>query len=239
MKIKEIKNRETGEWILSSEAIDKLNLLIKAHNEKEEEYTTCEECGTKMFYGLCPCESENFKKYVEWIENQDKEEKKKEISCVTVCNNMKCGKIIKPNTTCECRKPISHFFKPNKTETYYRINARLKIEEDANYESEDDKHNISIGNCYRTREEAQLALDKQMALVRLWDWADKNAYFRPNWENYNETKFFPTYDYELERLDSEFDYSRKSQSLLPYFKTEKDCENFIKECSKDIKLIIK
>lgn len=137
------------------------------------------------------------------------------------------------------KKPLSHFFKPEIGEIYYHICFGEVQKTDYDNGWEEDINNILTGNCYRTREEAQLALDKQQALVRLWDWADKNAPFTPEWGDFEEDKFFPVYDYEEGQLEITFEFDRKIQSLLPYFKSEEDCEKFIKECDEDLLLILK
>lgn len=134
-------------------------------------------------------------------------------------------------------KPLSHFFKPGIDEEYWYISGGEVF--DTNNTTGRDAREISIGNCYRTREEAQLALDKQQALVRLWDWADENCYFRPDWENEEQRKYFVYYDYDMHELWNCLCFNEKYQNNLPYLKSTKDCENFIKNNKEDITLILK
>lgn len=199
MKIEEIKininNQDTDLKMFlynQLELTQKLNELIKAHNEREEGIPDdgeppCKNCGVKS-----PKDS----------------------------------------------KPLSHFFKPEYGQKYWVIDS-TGIDDYEYNPNNLSQHLVSIGNCYRTREEAQLALDKQQALVRLWDWADTNAYFRPEWGNFEEDKYFPIYDYEEGTLEITFEFDRNIQSLLPYFKSEEDCEKFIKNNKEDLELILK
>lgn len=151
----------------------------------------------------------------------------------------KLNQLIKAhNERCATDKPLSHFFKPEYGQKYWVIDS-TGIDDYEYNPNNLSQHLVSIGNCYRTREEAQLALDKQQALVRLWDWADTNAYFRPEWGNFEEDKYFPIYDYEEGTLEITFEFDRNIQSLLPYFKSEEDCEKFIKNNKEDLELILK
>lgn len=64
-----------------------------------------------------------------------------------------------------------------------------------------DKYNISTGNCYRTRKEAQEALEKQKALVQLNDLIDEaNGDWVADWSILTQPRYSPHYDYKNKKI---------------------------------------
>mgnify|MGYP001477093802 CR=1 FL=1 len=61
-------------------------------------------------------------------------------------------------------------FIPEEDETYYYIGCEGSVVSEVfNKLSTIDSHNLAIGNCYRTKEDAERARDRQYALVELMD----------------------------------------------------------------------
>lgn len=128
------------------------------------------------------------------------------------------------------------YFFPKIGERYwYNTGAFCGVVE---YEGDvNDRMSVNEGNCYRTREEAELAVCKQKAIVACWKWQQENAPFEPDWENNNQKKWFVYYDYENQKLYTTNNISWKFQFTLPYFKSEKDTENFMKACKGELMLL--
>jgi len=127
------------------------------------------------------------------------------------------------------------YFFPKVREEYWGIHSYGFIFNNTNYDM--DKYNISIGNCYRTKEEAELALKKQQAIVRCWKWQQENAPFEPDWGDINQFKYYTYYSYFFGKIDSEICNSYKIQFTLPCFKSREDCNAFIEANKEDLLLL--
>src|SRR5258708_191121 len=115
------------------------------------------------------------------------------------------------------------FFSPKNNDVYYYLNSG-----NYNYTINTnctDKDTTNRG-VYQTEAEAELADKKRLALVRLWNYADEHMYFRPDWHNHNESKFFPVIDNAID--DNINETKLKTfvtcyicwQFILPYFKSQ-------------------
>jgi len=125
------------------------------------------------------------------------------------------------------------FFKPERGEHYHYLTSGNfnKYQEEGRYPED------IIRGVYATREEAELADHKRMAIVRLWNYADENMYFRPDWENTGEQKWY-VYSYGDENFIPYQDENKcKTQFALPYFKSTEDAEQFIKDNQADLELL--
>lgn len=90
---------------------------------------------------------------------------------------------------------------------------------------------------FKTEEEAQLARDKQRAIVACWKWAQENVPFEPDWNNEDERKYCVYYDFKSKELDFYDGNEFKKQFTLPYFKSSGDCEKFIKANEANLELL--
>lgn len=133
----------------------------------------------------------------------------------------------------------SRYFTPGIDEEYFSINSINQIVPIENTNSTVyDSVRIAYG-AYRTVEEAELARDKQLALVRMWNYADEQMFFRPDWGNEMQDKYYASYDFRINKFVWTHNRSIKFNFLLPYLESEKDCEQFIKDNQKDLELFIK
>lgn len=128
------------------------------------------------------------------------------------------------------------YFFPKVGDVYWFINSWEGIKYNFN-DSVFDKENISAGNCYRTKEEAELALKKQQAIVRCWKWQQENAYFEPDWVDNHQRKYFYKYCSKNRCYITDYDFLTKSQFSLPYFKSEEDVGSFIEANKEDLLLL--
>lgn len=99
-------------------------------------------------------------------------------------------------------------------------------------------NNITLG-VFRTEEEAELARDKQKAIVACWKWAQKNTPFEPDWKNNNQKKYYVSYDHFLNKIKYNTVYFYQSQFTLPHFESEKDCKAFIEANKEHLELLFK
>ncbi len=128
----------------------------------------------------------------------------------------------------------SKFFEPTAEErAYYLFYADFSHRND--WGTNFGKEMIARG-VYRTKEEAEKADQKRMALVRLWNWAGKNAPFTPDWRDDSQDKYFARYDHDSNVLLTYYDGDVQSQFTLPYFASEDDVARFIKECEADLRI---
>ena len=130
----------------------------------------------------------------------------------------------------------SKFFSPKEGERYWRIASG---DVDA-FINENDNADANIIKCgvYRTLEEVQKAIEKQKALVRLWNYADEKMFYRPDWNNKDEEKYFIYFDYKNGMWVVESFYNCRENFLFPYFKTREDAEQFIKDNLSDLNLFL-
>lgn len=147
---------------------------------------------------------------------------------------------IKNNPELLEKKVSGRYFFPKVGEKYWCFSSTGVFLTQNEYDGGDiDEYNISTGNCYRTKEEAKLAEDKQLAIVRCWKWAQENAPFEPDWSNVDQPKFYVRFDHgkNIFGCDFDYDYQFHSQFTLPYFESAQFRNNFIEANKEDLLLL--
>lgn len=129
------------------------------------------------------------------------------------------------------------YFFPEEGETYCYINSFNEINIVINGKDIADIKRISYGNCYRNIEEAQLALDKQKAIVACWKWAQENAPFEPDWGDKDQVKYYVCYNHKEGKLDACDNNLWQFQFTLPYFGTKAKRDLYIKACKEHLELL--
>lgn len=71
----------------------------------------------------------------------------------------------------KANKPKSKLWKPRNLEPYYGIHCDGDIHEFSNWDTKQTKAMVVIGNCFRTREEAELALERLKVIQELREFA--------------------------------------------------------------------
>lgn len=145
-------------------------------------------------------------------------------------------KIIRENPSLLETKKEGRYFKPEVGERYFFIDSVIGIDNHINDDDTIDRYLISRGNCYRTKEDAELALAKEQALVRLWNWAEENAPFESNWSN-TTAKYCTYYDQDAKKFKLMSAFFLQYQFTLPYFSTKEDCEKFNEVNLVDLQLL--
>lgn len=98
-------------------------------------------------------------------------------------------------------------------------------------------NNLLETGAFKTIVDAQLAYDKQCAIVRCWEWAQENAPFEPDWEETNQNKNCASYNHKDSVFYVESTYSIQTQFTLPHFESKKDCDKFIEANKADLELL--
>lgn len=115
-------------------------------------------------------------------------------------------------------------FEPVRHETYYRLNGAY-VRAASNYDQDETDDDISVGNCFRTRDEAEQLLEWLKARKTLLDDAKG---FEPDWFNNEQYKYYLSYDTEEHRFEIDFcRYVVCGYDI--YFETEEEAKKSLKE----------
>ena len=136
-------------------------------------------------------------------------------------------------------KPVGRY-KPKKGEEYWCIGGDGNIFSVKWMGSHSSEFRYALGNVYRTKEEAQAALDKQLATVRVLDRiAELNAEqgWVVDWGDSDQYKFYLAFCHQYEEIDRDF---ACRYTYLPdaYYGSEQTIETVIKEMADDCKLML-
>ncbi len=136
------------------------------------------------------------------------------------------GQIYKVAKPCEVIKKKDNRFKPELGEDYYYISDTVSVcyAPWKNYST--DKKSYSIGNCFRTKEEAEFAMEKLKVLAELSEFTErKDAVY--DGENYH---WYMYYDISARKLQKGKAHHKYDCAL---FESESDIENAIEAIGKD------
>lgn len=92
----------------------------------------------------------------------------------------------------KAKKPKSKVWKPEEGQLYWLITGTVTC---YNWDGSQTDHNLfSIGNCFKTKEEAENAAERLKIRAELQRYADEHNDKEIDWGNYNQTKYFFNYD---------------------------------------------
>jgi len=115
-------------------------------------------------------------------------------------------------------------WKPEYDEVYYYKGIWGAVSRRWHNNAVDNRHYRS-GNCYRTKEEAQRAYDRDILLTEMWDDYDFDA----DWGDEDQDKFLLYYDYGSQKWSwLIYSYSRASYTF-PIYKSIQDLDAAIKK----------
>lgn len=127
-------------------------------------------------------------------------------------------------------KPKNKVWKPELNEMYYAISDVVNIFETRNNSEIDDKRH-NIGNCFKTKEEAEFALEKQKVFTELKRFALENNECELDWKNYEQTKYTIKYDCYHECIITNDHYHVKASDI--YFSSEDIAKQSIEKIGED------
>ena len=126
-------------------------------------------------------------------------------------------------------------FKPRDDEEYWSLSSGGQPEKGLWGNDELDKTRYIMGNCYRTKEEAESARDKQLALVRVQDKLEELTDVPLDWDGVPQYKSVLYYSWEVASFDTHC--VEKSQGIGGLFGSKPACDWVIHNMKSDLKLI--
>lgn len=124
-------------------------------------------------------------------------------------------------------------WKPKNRERYYFINhgANECIDYyDWDNDSLDDNL-YSIGNCFRTQEEAEFALEKQKVHTELKRFALEHNETEIDWNDSDQKKYYLMYDYYENRIFTS--YNKFTKTPIVYFTSKEIAEQAVEAIGKE------
>ncbi len=138
-------------------------------------------------------------------------------------------------------EPVNKRWKPEIGERYFILDSSGTGNHIWDNDSVDNYH-LSIGNVFKTKEEAEQAIKtgwvaKLQAEQRIKDYILEKGYdTNVDWNYRNQEKYVICYDYEKKELIiSSWHFSK--ESTLPYFVNKSEAEDTMKHCESDYKLL--
>lgn len=130
----------------------------------------------------------------------------------------------------KANNPKNKVWKPDRNERYYTISNDGTIVNLLCTSDNTDERTFTIGNCFRTKEEAEFALEKQKVITELKRFALENNESELNWNNgYHKCYLF--YNYKTGKVDVTYDISWKTSSV--YFSSEVIAKQTIETIGED------
>ena len=117
-------------------------------------------------------------------------------------------------------------WKPKKDERYYYINGSGVVGTYKNNGDQTDTSIINVGNCFKTREEAELEVEKRKVIHELKQFAYE--FSDEAWHDVNINKYFLQYN---DTICIVYNIGNKHNDI--YFKSEKDAKEAIESVGED------
>lgn len=131
----------------------------------------------------------------------------------------------------KANKPKNKVWKPEKDETYYYLYSYGKIEEDTWDNANEDRIRYAIGNCFKTREEAEFAIERQKVITELKRYAMEHNEEKIDWNNGKQIKYSLSYQHNKNMILIDCCYS--SQCCSIFFTSEEIAIAAIKEIGEE------
>ncbi len=131
----------------------------------------------------------------------------------------------------KANKSESKVWKPEENETYYYLYSYGKIEEDTWDNADEDRIRYAIGNCFKTKEEAEFALERQKVITELKRFALEHNDKEIDWNNIEQRKCFLSYQHDKNIIFIDFYYSVQIYNI--YFTSEEIAQAAIKEIGEE------
>ena len=103
-----------------------------------------------------------------------------------------------------------------------------------------DNNILKNHNLYLNVEDCDKQIAKNEALNKIKTFIKDNfEEFVPDWEVEDENKYSIYYDYKDEEWRIEYNRYCRELTLLPFLKSEKQAEQLVKDCKKELDILIK
>ena len=131
----------------------------------------------------------------------------------------------------KANKPKNKVWNPEENETYYYSYSDGNIEEATWDNLNVDKNRYAIGNCFKTKEEAEFALERQKVITELKRFALEHNDKEIDWNNIEQRKCFLSYQHDKNIIFIDFYYSVQIYNI--YFTSEEIAQAAIKEIGEE------
>ena len=129
-------------------------------------------------------------------------------------------------------------FKPAMGELFFYRNADGDNYNEFWENNDAEENRLAIGNVFRTKEEAEQKDKRDRAIQTVKTYiAEHFDIFTPNWENANQKKYIIYWDSSSARYTPTSHWV-KFYSPFGYLATRENTEQLIKDCDKELKLIL-
>lgn len=131
----------------------------------------------------------------------------------------------------EKAKQKNKVWKPEENETYYYSYSYGNIDEDTWDSANEDRNRYALGNCFKTKEEAEFALEKQKVITKLKRFALEHNKEDIDWNDSKQRKYVLSYQHDKNIIFIDYYYDYQSCSI--YFTSEEIAQTAIKEIGEE------
>lgn len=113
----------------------------------------------------------------------------------------------------------SKMWKPEDNEKYFYVSGHGVINICRWINDTTDNGCYEIGNCFKTKEEAEFALEKAKVEAELRRFAEENNEYKIDWEDDDQEKWFIYYNCDMKKIDIIYNTVLKTHCI--YFSSKK------------------
>lgn len=124
----------------------------------------------------------------------------------------------------------SKVWKPKEGNYYYCINYYGQVYDNV-YLPTIGSEAYKLGNCFKTREEAEFALEKQKLITEIKRYIAENDPEELDWENHNQPKCYIFYHYVDDFLDKTYDLISRGMDI--YFSDKFNWKKMVSDIGED------
>ena len=127
----------------------------------------------------------------------------------------------------------SKAWKPKQGETYYYVENVGEVLGDCNTNHEVDKNRINLGNCFKTKEEAEHMVEKLKVINELKNFALENNAEEIDWKNLKQVKWAIAYSRIYKNLELNDWRNTQFSSSNIYFTSKEITQKAIETIGED------
>ncbi len=133
----------------------------------------------------------------------------------------------------KANKPKNKVWKPEENETYYYSYSDGHIEKATCDNGNMDKNRYAIGNCFKTKEEAEFAIERLKVIADLKRFALEHNGEEIDWRKNEQTKYCLCFEHDVNRVGINSFYIVQHSSEQIYFTSETTAQQAIKEIGEE------
>lgn len=124
-----------------------------------------------------------------------------------------------------------NLWKPNYGRKYFYINDCGGIMNSEWYDDRIDSEFYKIGNCFKTKEEAELELERIKIKTELRRFAEENNECEIDWTDRKQNKWLICYNYDSKNIDTGYDNTLRTHYI--YFSSKEIAKQAIKHIGEE------